>query len=842
MNENEEKNRNLRVKQQKESLIKKLVICALILVFLTVIFVYVNRNATGTEIDLQIFQEQLDNGNISRIELNQSKIQIYYKKDNEAHWLHRRESIENYVLEQWTKLESQGKDVPELVSGTTTTVSIINILYPLIGIAVSIVMIVFILRQFKGANNKNYEFVKSRARITPSKTKFADVAGADEEKEELKDVVDFLMNPKKYSELGAKIPKGVILVGPPGTGKTLLARAVAGEANVPFFTISGSDFMELFVGVGASRVRDLFENAKKAKPCIIFIDEIDAVGRQRGAGLGGGNDEREQTLNQLLVQMDGFEENEGIIVMAATNRVDILDPALLRPGRFDRRINIAPPDIKGREEILNVHARNKHFDESVNFKTIARITAGFTGAELENLLNESAILVAKENRKLITEEDIQKSIMKVSLGPQKRSRILDEKDKQDTAIHESGHALISRLAKSKTPVHEVSIIPRGWAGGYTVSTDDDSSVYFREKLICKIQMLLGGITAEKLYVGDVSTGASNDLKRATSIARRMVTEWGMSENVGMVYCGGGDEVFIGKSYQERVPYSEEQGKIIDAEIKKIIDECQAETERLLVEHKDKLMTMVDILLEKETIYTEEVEMILNGKSKEEIIDFIDSKENKNKSQDSKNDNQNDSEKDFDNYVDKLLKTAEDREKEAQNASECCHSGNKECCCHSENKTEDTCCHSEGNKETCCCHGSDKSKDSCCHKDDDNDETCCCHNSDEIKEKCECQKQSNSGESEIKVEEIVEEKTESSENVSHETSDNNIEEKTETETLETTNENSKVEDKVEEIKEESSEEKSTEKNKSLDKKTESKSNKKSSINKKDNNSSKKDESK
>ena len=615
---NEEENRKQRIKQQKEVLIKRLLICLSILLVITVIFIYVNKSAAGTEIDVQTYQEQLVAGNIQQINLNQSKIQIYYK-NGEAHWLHRRESIENYVLEQWHELEQTCANVPKLVSGTTTTVSIINILYPIIGIAISITMIVFILKQFKGANNKNYEFVKSRARVTPSKTKFADVAGADEEKEELKDVVDFLKNPKKYSALGAKIPKGVILVGPPGTGKTLLARAVAGEANVPFFTISGSDFMELFVGVGASRVRDLFENAKKAKPCIVFIDEIDAVGRQRGAGLGGGNDEREQTLNQLLVQMDGFEENEGIIVMAATNRVDILDPALLRPGRFDRRINIGAPDIKGREEILKVHARNKFFDESVNFKTIARITAGFTGAELENLLNESAILVAKENRKLITEEDIQKSIMKVSLGPQKRSRVLDEKDKFDTAVHESGHALISRLAKTKTPVHEVSIIPRGWAGGYTVSTDDDTTVYFREKLLSKIQMLLGGITAEKLYVGDISTGASNDLKRATSIARRMVTEWGMSENVGMVYCGSGDEVFIGKSYQERVPYSEEQGKIIDSEIKKIIDFCQSETEKLLTENKNMLMTMVDVLLEKETIYTEEVEMIIGGKSKEEII-------------------------------------------------------------------------------------------------------------------------------------------------------------------------------------------------------------------------------
>ena len=658
MSENE--NRNTRIKQQKNSLIKKIVICLVILVVLTVIFVYVNKSAMGTEINYNIYVENLNNGNIKEIHLNESKIQIYYN-DGEAHWFYNRYKIEDDVVEQWKVYceahKNDLKPLPVLKSGTTTTISIFNILYPIFFLLTTILLIVFVVKQFKGANNKNFEFVKSRARIYPSKTKFSDVAGADEEKEELKDVVDFLKNPKKYTALGAKIPKGVILVGPPGTGKTLLARAVAGEANVPFFTISGSDFMELFVGVGASRVRDLFENAKKAKPCIIFIDEIDAVGRQRGAGLGGGNDEREQTLNQLLVQMDGFEENEGIIVMAATNRVDILDPALLRPGRFDRRINIHVPDIKGREEILKVHARDKFFTDEVNFKTIAKLTAGFTGAELENLLNEAAIIVAKENRNKINNEDIQNAIMKVSLGPQKRSRIISEEDKKDTAIHEAGHALVSRLAKEKTPVHEVSIIPRGGAGGYTVSADDDATVYFREKLLCKIQMLLGGTVAERLYVGDISTGASNDLKRASSIARRMVTEWGMSESVGMVYCGDGDEVFIGKSYQERVPYSENQGKIIDEEIKKIIDLCQAETEKILMDNQDKLMLMVRLLLDKETIYAEEVEMILNGKTYEEIVEYM---ENKNKpvSKDDK-DNKNESS----NLVDDLLKTAEAREKD-----------------------------------------------------------------------------------------------------------------------------------------------------------------------------------
>ena len=527
------------------------------------------------------------------------------------------------------------------------------------------------LKRIGGDNNKSFDFVKSRARVYPSKTKFSDVAGEDEEKAELEDIVDFLKSPQKYIDLGAKIPKGVLLVGPPGTGKTLLARAVAGEAGVPFFTISGSDFMELFVGVGASRVRDLFETAKKAKPCIIFIDEIDAVGRQRGAGLGGGNDEREQTLNQLLVQMDGFEDNEGIIVMAATNRVDILDPALLRPGRFDRRVNISIPDVKGREAILKVHAKNKPLEKNVDLKTIARITSGFTGAEIENLLNEAAILTAKENRKEITTEDIQKSMMKVTLGPQKKSRVIEEQDKLNTAIHESGHAIINRLAKIKSPVQEVSIIPRGGAGGYTLSADDDRIFYYKERLLCRIQVLLGGITAEKLFVGDISTGASSDLKRATELARRMVTEWGMSSEIGMVYCGNDDAVFIGKNYHERMTVSENQAAKIDGEIKKIIEFCQKETERILKENESKLRTMADVLIEKETIYAEEVDLIVEGKSKEEVLSHIENKDQKTSETESRKEEKNseeNKEKIAENTenklksVDDLLKEAEKREK------------------------------------------------------------------------------------------------------------------------------------------------------------------------------------
>ena len=708
MSEIEENNRDMKIKQQKNTFMRNLLICLAVILVFTVIFWSVSRNSSGTEISYNEFQTQLSNGQIKEIHLNQSKIQIYYV-NGDAHWMYNRNSAETTIVALINELYDEQEagtftgSIPKVVFGTTTTVSIFNILYPIILIAGLIIMVVIVVRQVKGANNKSFEFVKSRARIYPSKTKFSDVAGADEEKAELEDVVDFLKNPQKYIELGAKIPKGVLLVGPPGTGKTLLARAVAGEANVPFFTISGSDFMELFVGVGASRVRDLFETAKKAKPCIIFIDEIDAVGRQRGAGLGGGNDEREQTLNQLLVQMDGFEDNEGIIVMAATNRVDILDPALLRPGRFDRRVNISIPDIRGREEILKVHARNKRLEDDVDLKTIARITSGFTGAEIENLLNESAILAAKENRKKISTEDIQKSIMKVTLGPQKKSRVIDEKDKYDTAIHESGHALISKLAKEKSPVHEVSIIPRGGAGGYTLSTDDDMTVYFREKLLSKIQMLLGGITAEKLYVGDISTGASNDLKRATDIARRMVSEWGMSSEVGMVYCGSDSEVFIGKSYQERMPYSENQAALIDEEIKKIIDFCAKETERILTENKDKLLTMANVLLEKETIYAEEVDMIIDGKSKEEVIAYIDSKDKKdeeskkpenkveekvNATEETKTENSSEVQKTAEDLINNLIKIAENREKEQEN-KEKIEENNKKSAKNTENSSKNT---------------------------------------------------------------------------------------------------------------------------------------------------------
>ena len=677
MNEQENKNRDTRINQHKRLFWKRTFLLIALVLVITIVFVAIKNKATGTRIDVNTFKTELGAGHIKEVYFEKDKVQVYYVS-GEAHWLYyARGTVEQEDI--LASIIAMGDKMPSYQYGTTTTISIISILYPLLMIGITIMFFMFLLKRVKGGNDKSFEFVKSRARVSASKTKFSDVAGEDEEKAELEDVVDFLKNPQKYIELGAKIPKGVLLVGPPGTGKTLLARAVAGEANVPFFTISGSDFMELFVGVGASRVRDLFEQAKKAKPSIIFIDEIDAVGRQRGAGLGGGNDEREQTLNQLLVQMDGFDANEGVIVMAATNRVDILDPALLRPGRFDRTVHINIPDIKGREEILKVHARNKPLDKEIDLKNIARITSGFTGAEIENLLNEAAILTAKENRKTITEEDIQKSMMKVTLGPQKKSRVITEQEKFNTAVHESGHAIIHKLAKEPTPVQEVSIIPRGGAGGYTLSADDDKLYYYKETLYSKIQSLLGGICAEKLINGDTSTGASSDLKRATSIAKRMVTEWGMSDELGLVYSGSDGDIFVGKNYQERMSYSESQASRIDAEIKKIIDDCEKSTTKLLKDNKKILLTMANVLVEKETIYAEEVDLIMSGKSKEEVVEFINEKENK-KSEENKTENnekpveenkpsETKDEKSEFKSVDELLKIAEEREKKLEEKTE-----------------------------------------------------------------------------------------------------------------------------------------------------------------------------
>ena len=493
-----------------------------------------------------------------------------------------------------------------------------SLLVPIIMIALLAVVFFIIMRKTNGANNKALNFGKTKAsQVRNSKVRFSDVAGAEEEKQELQEIVEFLKDPKKFTAIGARIPKGVLLVGPPGTGKTLFAKAVAGEANVPFFSISGSDFVEMFVGVGASRVRDLFEQAKHSMPCIIFIDEIDAVGRQRGAGLGGGNDEREQTLNQLLVQMDGFESNDSIIVMAATNRADILDPALMRPGRFDRQIYVNVPDVKGREDIFKVHSRNKPLAPSINFKSLARLTSGFTGADIENLLNEAAILAARADRKIITMEDISEAINKVIAGPAKKSRVVTERDKRITAYHESGHAIIAKLSKNCDTVHEVSIIPRGQAAGYTITLpENDDNHYTKQKLLDQICMMLGGRAAEELVIKDVSAGASNDIQRASKIARKMVTEWGMSDAIGNMYLGASEEVFLGRDYQTQLNYSDEMAAKIDAEIKAIIDTQYQKALSVLRENRDIMDKMVKLLYEKETIYENEIDALFEGDAEE----------------------------------------------------------------------------------------------------------------------------------------------------------------------------------------------------------------------------------
>jgi cell division protease FtsH len=466
-----------------------------------------------------------------------------------------------------------------------------------------------------GANSRMMNFGKSRARMTTDENKkvnFTNVAGLKEEKEELEEIVDFLTSPGKYTSVGARIPKGVLLVGPPGTGKTLLARAIAGEAGVPFFSISGSDFVEMFVGVGASRVRDLFEDAKKNAPCIIFIDEIDAVARRRGTGLGGGHDEREQTLNQLLVEMDGFGVNEGIIVMAATNRVDILDPAIMRPGRFDRKIAVGRPDIAGREEILKVHAKNKPLGDDVDIQQIAQTTAGFTGADLENLLNESAILAAKQDRKYIIQDDIRRSFVKVGIGAEKKSRVISEKEKKITAYHESGHAILFHLLPDVGPVYSVSIIPTGiGAAGYTMPLPERDELFnSKGKMLQEITVDLGGRVAESIVFGDITTGASQDIKQATAMARSMVTKYGMSDEVGLInYDDDSDEVFIGRDLAHARGYGEDVAKKIDGEVKRIIDECLEEAKRLLNEHREILDRCAALLIEKEKISREEFEAL-----------------------------------------------------------------------------------------------------------------------------------------------------------------------------------------------------------------------------------------
>lgn len=490
----------------------------------------------------------------------------------------------------------------------------LNLIPTLLMLGVMIFFFVFMMKNAGGG--KMSSFGKTNAKMAPSSKKatFDDVAGADEEKEELKEIVDFLRDNKKYTEIGARIPKGVLLLGPPGTGKTLLARAVAGEAKVPFFSISGSDFVEMFVGVGASRVRDLFEQAKKNAPAIIFIDEIDAVGRQRGAGLGGGHDEREQTLNQLLVEMDGFEDNDSVIVMAATNRRDILDPALLRPGRFDRQILVGYPDVKGREAILKVHTRNKPLAPDVDLETIAKSTVGFTGADLENLVNEASLLAARKNKKAITKDELEEASIKVVAGPEKKSKVITEDEKKLTAYHEGGHALCTYYSKTQDKVHQVSIIPRGQAGGFTMSLPvKDKSYVSKNEMYENIVVLLGGRVAEKLILDDISTGASNDLERATSTARNMVTRYGFSDNLGPVVYGQGDhEVFLGRDYTNTPSYSDNVAAEIDNEIRTLIESAFTDAEKILNEHMDKLHVVAKYLMKYEKVDGATFEKLMNG--------------------------------------------------------------------------------------------------------------------------------------------------------------------------------------------------------------------------------------
>jgi len=500
------------------------------------------------------------------------------------------------------------------VKDVSTGLDIFSILLLVLSAAALVFLFMIVMRNNSqgGANSKMMNFGKSRATmVTGGKINFDNVAGLQEEKEDLAEIVDFLKDPGKYTRVGARIPKGVLLVGPPGTGKTLMAKAIAGEAGVPFFSISGSDFVEMFVGVGASRVRDLFAEAKKNSPCIIFIDEIDAVARRRGTGMGGGHDEREQTLNQLLVEMDGFGVNAGIIVMAATNRVDILDPAIMRPGRFDRKISVNRPDVRGREEILEVHAKDKPLAEDVNLKRVAQTTAGFTGADLENLMNESAIAAAKNDRGFILQADIEKSFVKIGLGAEKKSRVISDKEKRITAYHEAGHAILFHLLPDVGPVHTVSIIPTGiGAAGYTMPLPVRDEIFMTKgRMLQEIMVSLGGRVAEELIFDDITTGASQDIKQATEIAKGMVTQYGMSEKVGMINCGGDEEVFIGRDMAQTRSYGEHMATMIDSEVKRIIDENYDKAKKMIQDHMDVLHKCAELLLEKEKIGQGEFEAL-----------------------------------------------------------------------------------------------------------------------------------------------------------------------------------------------------------------------------------------
>ena len=556
----------------------------------------------------------MEAGNVTSIEINSDGNKAFVELKGQT--IEKEVNIPN--LESFMNYANEG-----LVAGNfkltekseSVLVTILSLLSPF-GIAIIFLLFWFLLMNpANQGGNKTMSFGKSKARVLngaeKAKVTFKDVAGVDEEKEELEEIVEFLKTPKKFTDMGARIPKGVLLVGQPGTGKTLLAKAVAGEAGVPFFIISGSDFVEMFVGVGASRVRDLFEQAKKNAPCIIFIDEIDAVGRQRGAGLGGGHDEREQTLNQLLVEMDGFSANEGVIVIAATNRPDVLDKALLRPGRFDRQIVVSAPDVKAREEILEVHSRKKKLGEDVDLKLIAKNTAGFAGADLENVLNEAALLAARRNLEVIGMKEIEDAMVKVTMGPEKKSRVRSQKENKLVAYHEAGHAVVSRYLSTQDPVHQISIVPRGMAGGYTMyRPTEDKSFMSKTEMEENIVSLLGGRVAEKLILDDISTGASNDIERATKIARSMVTKYGMSDRIGAMMLGSSqEEVFLGRDFAQGKEYSEETASLVDTETKRIIDKAYEQAIDILNTHIDKLHAVAKVLLEKEKIEGEEFDEI-----------------------------------------------------------------------------------------------------------------------------------------------------------------------------------------------------------------------------------------
>ena len=574
-----------------------------------------------SQLSRQKFEKLITSEKVDSVTITQNKnvptgsveVQLKNKKngENEKNYLYVSDVNEIQKYLDKAKIDYEMSDVPRDNWFATT---IFPVLLTMAGFFLIFMMM---NRQGGGANSKAMSFGKSRARLSTEQDKkitFAQVAGLQEEKEDLEEIVDFLKSPKKYIQVGARIPKGVLLVGPPGTGKTLLAKAVAGEAKVPFFTISGSDFVEMFVGVGASRVRDLFEEAKKNAPCIIFIDEIDAVARSRGTGMGGGHDEREQTLNQLLAEMDGFGVNEGIIVMAATNRVDILDRAILRPGRFDRKVMVGRPDVKGREEILKVHAKGKPLSEEIDLKQIAQTTAGFTGADLENLLNEAAILAAKDERIYLKQDDIKRAFVKVGIGAEKKSHIISEKEKKITAYHEAGHAILFHVLPDVGPVYSVSIIPTGGAGGYTMPLPERDEMYnTKGKMLQDITVSLGGRVAEEEVFDDITTGASQDIKQATGLAKSMVVKFGMSDEIGLVsYDNENDEVFIGRDLAHTSRgYGESVATVIDKEVKRIIDECYARAKQIIEEHKDVLHACAELLLEKEKISREEFEALFH---------------------------------------------------------------------------------------------------------------------------------------------------------------------------------------------------------------------------------------